>query len=151
MTSSVHSLIKQRREQLGIGQAELARRIGVASSEYWDVELYDDELIMALPLKNARLLAEILGFELGALFAPDSAARVQTISNKPRHIVLAQARNKLGVSTKTMADEIGFEEVFVERIESRREDLDNYPYYVLKIVADYLKLDPMDVLHAPCA
>jgi transcriptional regulator with XRE-family HTH domain len=38
-----HRMIKQRREQLGIGMADLARRISVEPSMYWDVELYDDE------------------------------------------------------------------------------------------------------------
>jgi ribosome-binding protein aMBF1 (putative translation factor) len=116
MTSPRHRLIEQRREQLGIGKEEFARRIGVSESIYRDVEFYDDELTMVLPLKNVRTLATILGFELGTPLGAGSPAGTQA-SNKPRDVILAEARQMIGVSTNKMADDIGFEEVFVLSIE----------------------------------
>jgi ribosome-binding protein aMBF1 (putative translation factor) len=148
MTTPRHRLIEQRREQLGIGKEEFARRIGVSESMYRDVEFYDDELTMVLPLKNVRSLAAILGFELGTLLGVGSPAGTQ-MSNKPRQVILAEARQILGVSTSKMANDIGFEEVFVHSIENDGEALATYPYQVLKIVANYLKLDPKDLLYAP--
>jgi hypothetical protein len=68
MTLLRHSLIKQRREQLRIDRAELARRIGISVHEYRDVEFYEHELTEVVPLKSARSLAAILGFELAVLF-----------------------------------------------------------------------------------
>jgi transcriptional regulator with XRE-family HTH domain len=151
MTSLRHRMIEQRRQQLGIGLEDFARQIGVSASEYRDVESYDDELTMVLPLKSARSLAAILGFELGTLFGAGSPTAGQNASNKLRHVILAEARQRLGVSPKKMADEIGFEEVFVHTIENDSQALETYPYEVLKIVANYLKLDPQDLLYAPSA
>ena len=48
-----------------------------------------------------------------------------------------------------MADDIGFEEVFVHSIENNSQALETYPYEVLRIVASYLKLDPKDLLYSP--
>ena len=128
---------------------DLARRIGVSVSEYQDVEAYEDELTTVLPLKNARPLAAILGFELGPLLGAGSPIGGQKASSKPRHVVLAEARRRHGVSTKKMADDIGFEEIFVHSIEKDSQALETYPYEVLKIVANYLRLDPRDLLYAP--
>jgi transcriptional regulator with XRE-family HTH domain len=142
-------LIAQRREQLGIGITEIARRIGVSVSEYRDVELYEDELTMVLALNNARSLAAILGLEIGTLLGAGSLA--ESASNELRHIVIAEARARLGVSTNEMAKAIGFDEAFVHRIENDDRALETYPYDVLRIVADYLGLDPRSLLCAPCA
>jgi transcriptional regulator with XRE-family HTH domain len=144
-------LIKQRREQLGINMAEIARRIGVSVSEYRDVELYHDELTMVMALNNARSLAAILGFEIGILLGAGSLAGSPSASIKRRHIILAEARARLGVSTNKMAQHIGFDEPFVHRIESDGRTLETYPYDVLRIVADYLRLDPRNLLCAPSA
>ena len=118
-------------------------------SEYRDVELYEDELTAVLALNNARSLAAILGFEIGTLLGTGSLA--ERACNKPRHIVLAEARARLGVSTNEMAEAIGFDEAFVHRIENDDCALESYPYNVFRIVADYLGLDPRSLLCAPCA
>lgn len=146
MTIPRHRLIKQRREQLGIGKAEIARLIGVEFSMYVDVERYDDEITNVLPLKNARSVAKVLGFELGTLLGAGSLVGRARASNKSRHTILAEARNKLGVSVSKMADDIGYEECFVHCLETDDETLEIGPYDTLKMVADYLKLDPADLL-----
>jgi transcriptional regulator with XRE-family HTH domain len=145
------NLIKQRREQLGLDSADVARRIGVSIHEYCDVEWYEDELVTVLPLKNARSLAALLGFELETFLGARPLAGRSRASAKPRHIALAEARDRLGVSASKMAKDIGFEEAFVHRIENDGRTLETYPYEVLRIVADYLKLDPADLLHTPSA
>lgn len=151
MSVPVHSLIKQQREQLGITESELARRIGVSEGEYRDLESYDDELVMVLPLKNARLLAGALGFDLATLLVAGSQRGGSNATAGPRNVVLADARNSLGVSMSKMADDIGFEEVFVQNIEESDYALECFPYEVVKIVAKYLKLDPIDLLNEPSA
>jgi transcriptional regulator with XRE-family HTH domain len=151
MTTPRHRLIEQRRQQLGIGMAEFARQIGASVSEYRDVESYADELTMVLPLKKVRSLAAILGFEISTLLGADSPPGGHRASDRARHLILAEARQRLGISTKKMADDIGFDEVFVHSIESDSQALETYPYEVLNIVASYLKLDVRDLLYAPSA
>jgi hypothetical protein len=146
-----HRLIAQRREQLGIDIAEIARRTGVSISEYRDVELYENELIMALPLKNARSLASILGYELGNLVGAGPPTVTQKASKKRSHIILVEARRRLGIAADKMAADIGFDEIFIHCIENDHLALESYPYDVLRIVADYLKLDPRDLLFATTA
>lgn len=147
MTVPRHRLIEQRRQQFGISASELARRIGISIHEYRDVESYDDELTMVLPLKNVRTLAAILGFDIGVLLGEAGSPVVEkNMYDKPRHIILTEARHALGVSTQKMATDIDFEETFVRRIEDDSDALENYPYEVLKIVAGYLKLAPQELL-----
>jgi transcriptional regulator with XRE-family HTH domain len=141
-------LLRQRRELLGYSLWDVALRMGVSVAEYRDVESYDDELAMVLPLKHLRLLSKVLGLELEPLVGLDSRAGQPAADARPRHIVLAEARKKLGVSTATMADAIGFYETFVHAIETDEAALEDYPFEVLKIVADYLKLDWANLLVA---
>ena len=61
-------------------------------------------------------------------------------STRPRHIILAEARARLSISTNKMAEDIGYDEAFVHRIENDGRALEAYPYDVLKDVAEYLKL-----------
>ena len=149
ITAPRHKLIEQQRLQLGIGIAEFARQIGASVSEYRDVESYDNEPTIVLPLKKGRSLAEILGFEIGSLLGAGSLPREAPVSSKPRHVTLVKTRRSLGVSTKKMADDLGFDEGFVHTIENDRQALETYPYEVLRIVASYLKLDPKDLLYSP--
>ena len=142
----LHRLIKQRREQLGIGQGEIAERIGVSFYEYVDVERYDDEITQVLPLKHVRSLATVLGFELGTLLGVGSLAGKPSASSKPRHTILAEARNRLGMSVEKMADDIGYDERFVHCLETDDQTLETCPYDVLKTVAECLKLNPADLL-----
>ena len=146
MTVPLHGLIQQRREQLGISKEELASRIGLPESMYRDVEFYADELTMVLPLKNVRSLAAILDFELSTLLGADSQEDYPSASRMPRRLVLAEARERLDISAKKMANDIGFDEAFIHKIESDSEALENYPYEVVKIVARYLKLAPRDLI-----
>jgi ribosome-binding protein aMBF1 (putative translation factor) len=91
------------------------------------------------------LLSAVLGFELRTLFR--SSSLKPSANNKPRHTILAEARNELGVSINKMADDIGYGESFVRQLENDDQTLETYPFDVLKTVADYLKLDPADLLY----
>lgn len=148
MTKSRHRLIMHRRQQLGIGIVEIARRLGVSVSEYRDVESYNDELTMVVPLNKVRSLAAILGIEIGPLLGAGSPPSGQQSSRRTRDVILAEARQRLGVSTSKMADDIGFDEIFVHSIESDSQALEAYPYEVLNILAGYLRLDPAELLYA---
>jgi ribosome-binding protein aMBF1 (putative translation factor) len=127
MATPLHGLIKQRREELGIGKAEIAERIGVSFYMYVDVERYDTEITDVLPLKNARSLSAVLGFELGTLLGVGSLVGKPSANDKPRHTILAEARNKLGVSVDKMADDIGYDESFVRSLETDDEVLETCP------------------------
>lgn len=115
---------------------------------YVDVERYDDEIAKVLLLKEVRSLAVILGFDVGNLLGAGSLAGKQSASNKRRHTILAEARKELGVSAKKMADDIGYDESFVHDLETDDGALESCPYETLKMVANYLKLDPVDLLYA---
>ena len=150
MTVPRHTLIRQRREQLGISVSELARRIGLKEeSMYWDVGFHEDELTGVLPLRNARALAKVLELDLRALLGVDPRNRSGAIAGKPRHLVLTEARDRIGVSVSQMANDIAFEDWFVQLIEGDSQAIEKWPYEVLTIVAAYLKLDPADLVDEP--
>ena len=142
-------LIRERRERLGIGLGEMARETGMSVSECRDIELYEDELTVGVPLKNARALARLLGLELGSLFGVGSLDGAQSRPDrKPRQVVISEARNRIGVSIATMVEDVGFDEAFISSIENEADALEEYPFDVMKIVASYLKVDLGDLLWA---
>ena len=116
---------------------------------YVDVERYDTEITDVRPLINVRSLATVLGFELGTLLGAGSLVGKPSAKNKPLHTILAEARKELGVSVTKMPEDIGYDETFVHSLETDDQTLETYPNDVLKTVADYLKLDPVDLLDAP--
>ena len=59
--------VRAARERLGISQSELAARLGLRPSEYWDIEFHDDEAFTAFTLSDLEALSNILHVPLHEL------------------------------------------------------------------------------------
>ena len=59
--------IKEARERVGLSESEIAARLGMTASEYWDIELHDDEAFNVFAIAELAQLADILGVPLDAL------------------------------------------------------------------------------------
>src|SRR5262245_17575025 len=63
--------IREAREQLGLSKSVVAARLGLAPSEYQDVEFHDDEAFTNLSIKHLRALGQVLRLPLPEmLFGP---------------------------------------------------------------------------------
>jgi transcriptional regulator with XRE-family HTH domain len=89
--------VRTARERLGLSQSELAARLGLRPSEYWDIELHDDEAFTVFPVSGLETLSNILNvplFELlfGAKMEPtqprvsyeDVAAGVRALASREK-------------------------------------------------------------------
>lgn len=142
-----HQMIKQRRESLSLTQRQMAELVGVTEATYDHVEREGDELTMAIPLKGARVLARTLGLDLGDLLGIGTMPPPGASGQKyPRHRLVADARKRLGVSVEKMADDIGFEPIFVTELERDDGWLETFPSEVFEIVAKYLKIPVWDLI-----
>ena len=59
--------IKEARERAGLSESEIAARLGMTASEYWDIELHDDEAFNTFAIADLAQLAEILGMPLDTM------------------------------------------------------------------------------------
>src|SRR5262245_58150113 len=63
--------IREARERLGLTEPVVAAKIGMALSEYQDVEFHDDEAFTSFSIKDLRALRDVLGLPLTEmLFGP---------------------------------------------------------------------------------
>ena len=62
--------IREIRENLGITQAELAEKAGLARGTVWKLEVVDD---VATTTKTLERIADVLGVDLKDLFLPQDA------------------------------------------------------------------------------
>ena len=149
MTPTARHLIRRKREGLGLSTEQASRLLGLSEPEYADLERHDDELRTVLPMRDARRLAQLLGVDLFALFDARSEQAGDGGNDSPsRCRVLSDARKRLGATTRMMADDIGFEERFVLALENRSNALEDYPFAVWEIVANYLGVSTLRLIDA---
>src|SRR6266566_6064447 len=122
-----YQLIHRARERAGISIEEIAPRVGLTASEYFDLEAHPDEFIAVIAMIEARALCRKRGLRLVDVVASevsdaDLFAGHRTVQvTSPRSVFLRQRRESLGVSLAEMAFAIGFEDAAIEQIE--RDDL----------------------------
>ena len=91
-------------------QAILAARLGITPSEYWDVELHDDEVFTGMSVAELGQIAEILGMSLHViLFGP--TAEMPTIRTPFSEITgrLAALVAKEGLTVEQLGERIGWD------------------------------------------
>ncbi len=144
MMTEVNKFIEARRRKLGWTEAYMARRAGLSISEYCDIEWHADELATITPLMYVRRLSEAIDVPVHALFD------LQLVADAPIHWrrseYIEQALAKRGVTAEQMADGVGFHDHFGQALVIHSNFLELYPYEVLKMVADYLKVPPFHLL-----
>src|SRR5438093_1611222 len=59
--------VREARERLGLGEADIAARLGIEVSEYWDIEFHDDEAFTCFSVAQLGRLAVILEAALDVL------------------------------------------------------------------------------------
>src|SRR5207247_501 len=85
-------------------------RLGITLSEYWDVELHNDEAFECFSIANLKQLAMILGIPLGSLLFgshfewPTTRTSFTTIAERLRAVA---ANQKLTIDQ--LGDEVGWD------------------------------------------
>jgi DNA-binding XRE family transcriptional regulator len=68
------------RERAGLSHDEAARHMGLSSASVWDIESYDDELLMCYSPSQVRQFCRVLGIHPSELFAVETVESPVTAS-----------------------------------------------------------------------
>jgi transcriptional regulator with XRE-family HTH domain len=118
----ISSYIKSKRLESGLTPEGLAQACNLSIAEYRDIEGYDDELYMVVPLNTVACLCEHLNITLEELYSYSS-----NITLFPRDLI-KQKLNKMSLSVAELSDFVGIEESYIDSI---LEDLLNIGNWVM--------------------
>lgn len=91
---SIGKRIKERREELGMTQAELAKRIGTT---YQAISKYENDIIGTIPTKKLKQIADVLDCDpvyllgMESQFSPSSEIRDELKDNPELRMLLSAA------------------------------------------------------------
>jgi transcriptional regulator with XRE-family HTH domain len=139
--------VREARERLGLTESEVASRLEIQDSEYWDVEFHDDEAFTSFSVEQLKRLADILGVSLRALFFGDdsnpSGERTSFASITQRLQALAASER---LSTDELSERVGWE---LEEILTAPESLGELNVAGLRDVCMAIGVDWTTALPAP--
>ena len=132
--------IRESREALGLSEGEAARRAGLSTAEYRDVEAYADEAFRVVHLGRLRALCKALGLDPLGLFGRPTG------TDEPRRgtrsEVVRSRRTALGLTQEQLADRIGFELSAIVDMEQDADFLDGWPVELVLELAEILGVPP---------
>ena len=100
--------IKALRERSGKTPYEIAAASELGAAEYFDLEMFDDELITAPSLQQIRKLAEVFGVPTAALFVDEPVVISQRVSYAEL-VERVNGRLASGTSREAFEEEVGWE------------------------------------------
>ena len=101
---------REARERLGLSEADVAARLGIRPSEYWDIERYDSEAFDVFDVELLTRLSSVLGMSLDALLFGSNDAH--PISRTPYRVVverLLAAAAREGLTIEQLSDRVGWD------------------------------------------
>jgi transcriptional regulator with XRE-family HTH domain len=140
----VAARIRKARESLGLTEADIAGRLGIAPSDYWDVELHNEEAFVATSLAALSQIADILSIPLHVLLfgpttkAPASRATFVEIAGR-----LAALATSEGLSIAEFGERIGWE---LEPVVASPESLSGFNIVGLRDVCNAVGVDWVEAL-----
>ncbi|MCI5209893.1 MAG: XRE family transcriptional regulator [Candidatus Electrothrix sp. ATG2] len=104
----VNLKIRDKRIQLGISEAEVSKICSMTESEYRDIEDYNDELFMVVPLRKVACLCNSLGITLEELYGYSSHNTLF-----PQDVISRRLQEKK-MTILELSDLVGIEESYIE-------------------------------------
>ena len=101
---------QQARERLGLSLEDVANRLGIATSEYWDIEFHDDEAFSCFSVAELRQIATMLATPLETLlFGSDFERPTTRISPAEIAERLRALAASEGLTIEALGDRVGWE------------------------------------------
>ena len=102
--------VREARERLGMTESDVAARLDIQDSEYWDVEFHDDEAFTSFSVEQLGRLADILGVSLRALFfGADSSPSGERTTFALITQRLRALATKEGLTIDELSERVGWE------------------------------------------
>ena len=102
--------VREARERLGLSEADVAARLGMQPSEYWDIEFHNDEAFECFSVEQLRQLATILDAPLEALLfgtqfeRPPTWTSSATIAERLQAVAASE-----GLTIDDLGDRVGWD------------------------------------------
>jgi ribosome-binding protein aMBF1 (putative translation factor) len=147
-------LIAERREELGLSQAELDEKLGFPELTLRDVEWHDGELESVLDIREVRLLANFLKIPLLILlseFCPickQQCGDVEYTIDVPQ--LVKSRREEKGLSKSELGDLVGVYDAAIEKIEKTPEGIGELNIVMLKDLVKALDMPILTLLGRKC-
>lgn len=127
----INEKVKAQRESLGLSKAEVARSSGMGLDNYFDIELYPDELISLVPLRSLKKLCEVLQLNpLALLSVPcafcEEGRDFEGGYRLPRNELIRRCRTALGLSTDALGERVNYNAVEIQLLEADEEYIENW-------------------------
>lgn len=151
--NKINEKIKQRRTELGLSDTEVANRLGLTVSTYFDIEHKKNEIYLYPELLHVKRLCKMLGFDLLELMGLEcefcKGANPEKFSF-PTSDLIARRRRERGISVEELGELVGFDESEIEELEANPERIETWPIDFIKDLADVLDLPLQTLLKAKC-
>jgi transcriptional regulator with XRE-family HTH domain len=126
-----NEVIRRARTLLGLSEAEAARRSGLSVSEYFDLELHEDEALTVVRLDKLKLLCralnldllDLLSIEHGDVQVPEAVSAQRTAR---RSDLIRSRRTALGMSKEDLGERLGFDTSVVALLETDPDYLEGW-------------------------
>lgn len=130
---------------LGISDAEIVERTRLTVSELWHIEMRSTDLLSDVASQKILLLCKELKLSLNELLdIPETDDSVS--EGLATHVCNVRTRAKL--TSLQLDDLIGYEDGFIEKVESGAVALTEYPLELLMEIADYTHSSRAQMLRA---
>jgi len=154
-TMKLNELIRMRRKELGLREADVAAQAALGREAYRDIEWDENEAYTNVELLDLRAICKILGLDLLSMFDIEcrfcsSAAPTDDVFDLPRNDLIAQRRIALGLTRDQLADRIGFETIAVEQMEQDPDFLERWSVELIERLATELRTPPQALLRVRC-
>lgn len=156
VASSPHARLRAARQALGLSDAEVAGRTGLALADYASLEETAIAIREAVDLRRVKRVADLLGLDLFALLGlacAYCAGQGPPARDEPRPTRDARVRARrqaLGLSAGALAARLGVRAETVEAIARDPNALDTWPAAFVEDLARLLEVPPQVLLDLPC-
>jgi transcriptional regulator with XRE-family HTH domain len=146
---NVQTMIRQRREQLGLTRSEVATRAGLDDHTYTfhmesEFGPARDEFFEYISVGDVKAVCRVLGLRLSELLPqeplsmhPQASGALPTVS---RPALIRSRREALGLTPNDLGDRLGYYSSAIEALESSEESLDMRDIDFLHALATVLGL-----------
>lgn len=151
-----HARIRAARDALGLSDAEVAGRTGLALAEYADLEETPGAVREAVDLRHLKRVCEVLDLDLWTLlglvcgYCGGKGSPVHDQVRPPRHEQVRGRRQALALSSEALAARLG---VRVDAADAMARDpnfLDTWPAAFVEDLARLLELPAQALLDVVC-
>lgn len=156
MQQPAHLRLRAAREALGLSDAEVAGRTGLALANYADLETSPDATRQAVDLRHLKRVCEVLALDLWELlglrcaYCRGKGTPARELTSPARHELIRARRDALGFARDALAARL---DVRLDAIDAMVRDpnfLDTWPAAFVEDLARTLEVPAQALLDVPC-